>query len=95
MRSIASAGLLVLEHDLGNHALIVAVVGSIHDINRFFTLRPSDAAGPAPWTERTFDASALPSGTYIVRARVDRAESPTSYAEGPGAPRPPLTVTLP
>lgn len=50
---------------------------------------------PAPWAQRSFDVSAIPAGTYLVRARVDDSESQMSKTTGGGATAPAHEVTLP
>jgi hypothetical protein len=62
---------------------------------RFAVLAPDAVAGTGPWDELTFDASALPSGRYLARARVDDAESLTTVVMDGGDPQPAPLVTLP
>jgi len=42
---------------------------------RFAELDPLPTAQPGPWSQRSVDVSAVPAGAYIVRVRVDGAES--------------------
>jgi hypothetical protein len=64
-----------------------------HDL-RFLTLEPDDSGVAAPWDRLSFDASAVPAGTYLVRALVDDAESLTTVTSDGGVPQPAPTVTL-
>lgn len=49
---------------------------------RHVELAPTAAAQAAPWATLTFDATGVDAGTYLLRARVDDAESPVSVRRG-------------
>ncbi|HMQ65670.1 MAG TPA: DUF4255 domain-containing protein [Arachnia sp.] len=61
---------------------------------RHVELAPAAATQPAPWATRAFDVSGLDAGTYLLRARVDDAESPMSVRRD-GAVEPAHQVSLP
>lgn len=62
---------------------------------RFIEIDAAPTTRPAPWTRRSFDVSAVPAGTYIVRARVDNAETRMMVGDGTGPGAPAHRVTLP
>lgn len=59
---------------------------------RSVTLEPADDGTPGPWDTRTFDASAVGAGEYLVRVQVDGAESPTTVDDN-GRPAPKVVLS--
>ena len=58
---------------------------------RFAELEPVPTQQPGPWTRRSFDVGTVPAGVYLLRARIDGAESRLTAGDGGPAHQ----VTLP